>query len=250
MIIKEIRDGVMVLTFMHEKPQNPFGRQMQEWLMEYLDEAEADDNINSILMTGGLDRSFCVGGDFTEVIAIDSSFDAISNALQEVCDFYKHILRITKPIIAAIDHYAIGIGFQMSMLVDYRIATDRVKFIMPELKHGIACTLGGALIEHLINRHEMMRICYDCDRLPIDYIQRVGIVNEVVPPEQLLETAFEKARTYGSWPSIPFRNTKKVNNQRFIEAIEAAEEGTIQAHYLTLSGNIHKPHMKRILKRE
>jgi carboxymethylproline synthase len=250
MIHKEIREGVYIMTFMHPKPQNPFGDEMQSLLLEGLQEAENRNDVKSILLTGGIDRSFCVGGDFSEIIDMNTSFSKVSSLLGQVCAFYISILRITKPIIAAIDLYAIGLGFQMTMLTDYRIATNRAKFIMPEIKNGVACTLGGAMVEHLINRHEMMRICYDCDVLPIDYCEKVGIVNKVVSPELLLNTAFQKALDYGNYPSIPFRNTKKLNNERFIKVIQEAEQGTILAHYLTFSGSVHMPYMKNILKRE
>jgi carboxymethylproline synthase len=233
---------------MHPKPQNPFGDKMQEWLIEGLEEAENDDSVNSILLTGGLDRSFCVGGDFSEIIDMNTSFNKVSAFLGQICELYIKVLRVTKPIVSAVDHYAIGLGFQLVLLTDYRIGSDRAKFKMPEVRNGVACTLGGILLEQLVNRFEMMRICYEGDVLPIDYVKSIGILNEICTPEKLIDRAFEKAKEYGSFPSIPFRNTKKVNNDRLIKAIEDTTMGTILAHYYTFSGNVHKPYMRKILK--
>lgn len=248
MIKKELKDGVLIMTFMHEKRENPFGDKMQQLLLEDLALAEEDDDVKSVVLTGGLDRSFCVGGDFSEIIRMDTSYESVEKVLDQIIDLYIDILKVTKPIISAVDHYAIGLGFQMFLLTDYRIVSDRAKFIMPELKNGAACTLGGALIEFLVNRSEMMKICYDCERLDLDYLAQIGIINKKISPENLLQFAFEKAKTYGAYPSVPFRNTKRLNNSRFIKAIEAARKGTVVAHHLTLSGNSHKAHMHNVLK--
>lgn len=248
MINKELKNGVLTLTFMHKKPQNPFGDNMQNLLLEAMQEAENNDEVNCILMTGGLDRSFCVGGDFSEIINMKTDYDKISHVIGKIVELYISILKVSKPIIAAIDNYAIGLGFQLAILSDYRIATNRSKFCMPEVKNGVACTLGGLMLEHLINRQEMMRICYECDMLPIDYCKSVGIINEIVTPDQFLQKSFEKAQQYASYKSVSFRNTKLVNNNRFIEALKNVKEPAIMSHFKTFSGNVHQEYMQSILK--
>lgn len=250
MIEKELREGVLTLTFMHPKPQNPFGDRMQDLLMDALAEAEEDEQVRSILLTGGVDRSFCVGGDFSELVDMKTDFVRVSALLTKIVRLYISVLEVTKPVLAAVDHYAIGLGFQMVMLTDYRIGSDRVKFKMPEVKNGVACTLGGAMLDFFLNRVEMMRICYECDILPVEYVHRVGLVNEVVPADRLMDRAFEKALQYGNYNPTSYRNTKKINNTRFIKVLEDACEPTVLAHYLTFSGNVHKPYMRQILKRE
>lgn len=247
-LIKEINNGILTITFNHVKPQNPFSDNMQKMLMEYMKEAENDDTVKGVILTGGLDRSFSVGGDFSEVLTMDTSFENVDKVLRQVMDLYIKILNVSKPIVTAIDHYAIGMGFQIAVLGDYRVATERAKFKMPEVKNGVACSLGGVLLEHLLNRHEMIRICYECDTLPIEYCERTGIINAICSHEKLMENAILKAEQYASYNPVSFRNTKKVNNSRLIHAIENHKAAVVQSHYMSFSGKVHQTYMKHILK--
>ena len=173
-LIKEIRDDVLVLTFNHEKPQNPFSDALQEAILHALAQAEKDDYVKAVVLYGGQDRSFSVGGDFKEIID-KSTYEVVSKALTQVVDFYISILKFSKPIIGAIDNYCIGMGFQVSLCTDYRVVSDRAKFIMPELKNGVACTLGGLMLEYLIGRMNMIPICFDGEKIPLEDCKRFGI---------------------------------------------------------------------------
>lgn len=248
----EVNDhnGVRTLTFMHAKPQNPFGDHMQDLLFARLDEAEDDDNVRCIVLTGGHDRSFCVGGDFSEIVDMETSYEQVDRLIGKIIRLYNHVLNVTKPVVAAVDHYAIGLGFQIALLADYRIGSDRAKFRMPEVKNGVACSLGGVLIEHLINRYEMMRICYECDMLPLDYCVKSGILHEIVPHDRMLDRAQEKGEQFAAYSPVSFRNTKRVNNDRFVRAIDKDTQAVIESHHLTFSGKVHRPYMKKILKRD
>lgn len=247
-LLRENRNGILIITFNHAKPHNPFNDSMQKLLIEYMKEAENDESVKSVILTGGHDRSFSVGGDFSEVLSMDTSFENVDKVLRQVMDLYIEILKLSKPLVTAIDHYAIGMGFQIAILGDYRLAADRAKFKMPEVKNGVACSLGGVLLEHLINRHEMMRICYECDTLPLEYCEKIGIVNYVCSHENLMEIALQKAEQYALYNPISFRNTKKVNNNRLINAIENHKEHVVQSHFLSFSGKVHQSYMKHILK--
>lgn len=247
-ILTKNEKGILTITFNHPKPQNPFSDGMQKALMQIMQEAENDNEVKAIILTGGFDRSFSVGGDFSEVLSMDTSFPNVDRTLRQVMDLYIEILKVSKPLIAAIDHYAIGMGFQIALLADYKVATNRTKFKMPEVKNGVACSLGGVLLEHLINRHEMMRICYDCETLSLEYCEKTGIVNYITAPEDCLNIAFNKALHYSSYNPVSFRNTKKVNNQRLINAIESHKEAVVQSHFLSFSGKVHENYMKKILK--
>ncbi|MBX7226512.1 MAG: enoyl-CoA hydratase/isomerase family protein [Chitinophagales bacterium] len=248
MLIKEIHDQVMVLTFNHEKPQNPFSDALQESVLNALSEAESDDNILAVVLYGGQDRSFSVGGDFKEIID-KSTYEIVSKALAQVVDFYISILKITKPVLAAIDHYCIGMGFQVSLCVDYRVVSDRAKFIMPELKNGVACTLGGLMLENLVGRLHMIPICFDGERIPLEDCKRFGIANEITLAEDVLERTIAKAKYYGSFPSVAFRGTKRVNNARFIAALEAVKQDTIDVHFSVFDSQQHRKHMENILSK-
>lgn len=247
MTVKSDQHGdIRLLTFNHAKPTNPFSTEMMNDLITALDEAETDAGTRGIVLYGGEGRSFSAGGDFSEVIRLGGEKE-ISDLLNLVIDLYAAVLKVTKPVVAAVDNYAIGMGFQIALLCDYRVATKGARFIMPELKNGIACTLGGILLEVMTGRKRMMDICYSCDPLPIKKVRKWGIVNEIVK-ENPVPRALEMAGYYAGFPNEAFRNTKYVNNLRFLQAMENVRELTVEAHFKTLSSRKHVAYMESVLK--
>jgi carboxymethylproline synthase len=249
MILKrQLIDQVMVLTFNHEKIQNPFSEELYNAVLLALNEGEKDDKISAFVLYGGEDRSFSAGGDFKEIIDF-CTFERVKLALDNIIDFYIGILKINKPIIAAIDNYCIGMGFQVALCADYRIASDRAKFIMPELKNGVACTLGGLMLEHLVGRLQMIPICFDGNKIPLEDCKRLGIANEIHLAEDVLNAAVERAAYYGSFPTMAFRGTKRVNNNRFVQALESVRVDTSLVHYSVFESNQHRKHMENIISK-
>jgi len=247
-LLKQQKGNILLLTFNHEKAQNPFSEALQDAVTAAIAEAENDDNINAIVLYGGENRSFSVGGDFKEAVELGDPA-IIANALNKVVDLYVAILKCTKPVIAAVDKHAIGMGFQVAILVDYRICTETTSFIMPELKNGVACTLGCAMTEYLHGRFIMQEICYEGNKIPINNLIHWKIVNETVTESTLVERAIEKAKQYGAYPSKAFRGTKRINNSRFIKLLEEVRQHTIDVHTDVFISKEHRRHMENILGR-
>lgn len=243
---KQLHDKVMVLTFNHEKIQNPFSEELYIAVIDALKEGEQDDKVEAFVLYGGDERSFSAGGDFKEIIEY-CTFDRVKLALDNIIDFYISILKITKPVVAAVDNYCIGMGFQVALCTDYRVVSDRAKFIMPELKNGVACTLGGLMLEFLIGRLQMIPICFDGNKIPLNDCKRLGIANEIHLAEEVLKIAIERAAYYGSFPTMAFRGTKRVNNLRFVNALEQVREETSIVHFSVFQSNQHRKHMENII---
>lgn len=245
---KELMDTVLVLTFNHEKPQNPFSEGLQDAVIEALHEASENKDVNAVVLYGGDNRSFSVGGDFKEAIELGEA-SVIAHALNKVVDLYIELLKFNKPLIAAVDNFAIGMGFQIALLTDYRVGTERTTFLMPELKNGVACTLGGVMTEFILGRFIMQDICYGNQKIKMEDALHWKLINEIVSSESLLDTAVAKATVYGTYPQTAFQGTKQVNNQRFINAIEACRQATIDVHTSVFLKKEHHQHMSTILSK-
>lgn len=246
LIINEQYDDVLVLTFNHPKPQNPFNAAMQMELMKHLNEANKNDQIKAIVLYGGKDRSFSAGGDFKEIIVLQDE-KIVANYLNDIIDFYINILSINKPIIAAVDSYAIGIGFQVALCADYRIGTSSTRYLMPELKNGVACTLGGLMTEFILGRFIMQQICYECEVISVQQSLDWKLLNEITETKTIVERAIEKAKFFGNFPDKAFRGTKQVNNKRFIKQLNEVREDTINVHCDVVINKQHVKYMENIL---
>ena len=245
-LLQEQRENILLLTFNHVKPQNPFSDELQDALMEAIGNAEKNDAVHGVVLFGGHGRSFSVGGDFKEAIELGDA-GIIGNALSKVVDLYIAILRLNKPLIAALDNHVIGMGFQIAILADHRIATGNTSFLMPELKNGVACTLGCAMTEYLFGRFIMQEICYEGNKISLQDALHWKLINEISEKEYVLEKAIKKAIQYSKFPQKAFRGTKQVNNKRFIDILESVRQDTIDVHTDVFLNKEHHSHMETIL---
>ena len=244
---KRIEGNICVLTFNHEKEQNPFSEELQDAVREALKNAEGDETVHGVVLYGGPNRSFSVGGDFKEIIKKSDNAE-FARALNKIIDFYQDILAFSKPCLAATENYVIGMGYQVALCCDFIHAAENSKFLMPELKNGVACTLGGLMLEHVVGRAKMIKICYDCRSLNLEYAIDIHLVAAVHPASDTLEKTIEHAKILATYPSHAYRATKRVNNKRFIDALESVRQATIDAHCEVFNSRQHLDHMKRVLE--
>lgn len=241
-------EGIRILTLAHEKPTNPFGKEMAEAFMTALCEADGDDHVGAIVVNGGRDRSFSAGGDFNEVmlLATDESVDELIDWITEL---YLTVLDTSKPTIAAIDRYAIGLGFQLAMLFDWKIMSTRANLVMPELEHGIGASMGAAILSTIssydIARHAIM----SCRPIGADTALRWGMVDEACEPEFLLDRAMQRARRMARYPDIAFSATKHVLTDRLRATLEQTREDSKAVHRKTFAAKAMHDHFNNILGR-
>jgi carboxymethylproline synthase len=249
LILSEMHQDVLLLTFNHPKPQNPFNAAMQTELAKQLMEADKNESVKAVVLYGGKNRSFSAGGDFKEIMEELNSKEIIAAYLNNIVDFYIHILSFSKPLVAAVNNYAIGVGFQVALCTDYRIGTNDTKYLMPELKNGVACTLGGLMTEFIFGRFVMQEICYECKTLSAEQSLQYKLLNTISTNEDIIEKAIEKATYYGNFPHIAFRGTKQVNNKRFIHELNKVRQDTANVHCEVILNQEHKKYMESILGR-
>lgn len=121
---------------------------------------------------------------------------------------------------------------------------------MPELKNGVACTLGGLMTEFILGRFAMQEICYDCKTLSVEQSLHYKLLNDVSTTEDIIDKAIEKANYFGNFPHIAFRGTKQVNNKRFIEALNNVRQDTANVHSDVILNQEHKKYMESILTKK
>lgn len=242
-------DGVLVIQFNHEKPQNPVSQALGESIIKACEQAHADDHVKAIVLTGGVGRSFSSGGDFNEVRRL-SSYHDVAAWIDRTIALYLSVLEIRKPTVAAIDEYAIGIGFQLALSCDWRIGTPECKHSMWELKHGIACTIGGYMLEKQLTRAEMTELVFGAEVIPAGKALEYKVLNEIVSRELLLSRAIEKARQLADYPQVPYQKTKASINRSFIEGLKSVAQNSKDVHAASFGAGAATAHFNRVLKAE
>lgn len=247
----EITDRIAKVQFSREKDTNSFSRQMTLELLEVCrqvraDGASAEPKISALILTGGTGRSFSVGGDFNDVSKL-SEEAAIREYLAEIIDLYIGILQVDIPVVAAVDRFAIGQGLQVALMADWRIGAQTCQLQMPELKNGVACPLGSIILEVLLGRAKMQELVFDCEFIDPATARALGLLNQLCQPADLQAAALERARRFAAYPRIPFVTTKKGQNQRLVDALEAVREPAARAHVASFLARAGKKHFEKVL---
>jgi enoyl-CoA hydratase/carnithine racemase len=195
-ILQEQRDDVVVLTLNRPERLNAWTPKMTHELTEAILAAEADASVGAIVLTGA-GRGFCAGADIEAVFEAQLEGDASAGAMPQDRDWVQ-LLRSTKPIVAAINGPAIGMGLTMVLPCDRLVAARGAKLsvrfvkmgLVPELASSLflpaRCGLGVASDLMLSGRTLLAE-----EALPL------RLVDEVVEPDELLDVAIARARSYG-----------------------------------------------------
>lgn len=174
------------------RPQalNALNRQVLEELSAAFKEAEADSGANGVILTGTGEKAFVAGADISEInkLDADSSF-AFSRLGQNV---FSQIERFPKPVIAAVNGFALGGGCELAMACHLRTASDNAAFGQPEVNLGLIAGFGGTQrLPRLIGRAKATELLLTADRINAETALELGLVNYVFMLGELIDKTNE-----------------------------------------------------------
>ncbi|MBA01171.1 MAG: enoyl-CoA hydratase [Chloroflexi bacterium] len=183
---------VAVVTLNRPEALNAMNRAIRDELMDATFRVKTDDNLRVMVLTG-TGRAFCAGADLKERAKGDSDQSSGPASVINSSPSFT-TLDIGKPIIAAINGYALGGGLEMSLACDIRIASKNATFGLPEIVRGFFPGGGGPLkLPRLIPRAMAMEMLLTGDPIDADTALQWGLISRVVEPEELLPTAMQLA---------------------------------------------------------
>ncbi|MEM3731239.1 MAG: enoyl-CoA hydratase-related protein [Candidatus Bathyarchaeia archaeon] len=184
-IIYEKRENVAWITLNRPEVLNAQNDQMREELIQALEDARDDENIYVIVLTGAGDRAFSAGADISEFPKIVPS-DLIKRSGK--LRHYDLIRSIPKPVIAAVNGYALGGGCELAMACDIIIASENATFGQPEIRVGVIPGGGGTqILPRLVGEKIAKEMIFTGKSITAQEAYRLGMINKVVPKEKLLE---------------------------------------------------------------
>lgn len=175
-------------------------------LHEILRSAKADPEVRVLVMTGAGERAFCTGSDLKKSMPPQTSF--ASTYFDE--DNLLAPMEMWKPIICAINGYAIGGGLEMALACDIRIASEKASFGLSEVKVGSLPGLGGTQrLIRAIPKAMAMRMLLTGDRIDANEAHRIGLISDVVPADKLMEAAKAMAEKIASNAPLSVKAAKQ-----------------------------------------
>jgi 2-ketocyclohexanecarboxyl-CoA hydrolase len=195
-ILYEKDDGVAVVTINRPDKFNAFRARTCTELIEAFQDAWGDRSIGVVILTGAGDKAFCTGGDVSVRDADGYSGAASKRDIGlDIEDVHSLIRDIPKPVIAAVNGYAIGGGHVLHVICDLTIAADTARFGQVGPKVGsVDPGFGTALLARIVGEKKAREIWYLCEQYTAEECCEMGLVNKVVPAADLMATAHEWAQ--------------------------------------------------------
>jgi enoyl-CoA hydratase/carnithine racemase len=195
-ILVERRDHSVEVTLNRPDKMNALREQTAAELMDALAEAEGDSAVRSIVLAGA-GRAFCTGLDTGETqIAPGEQWEFYRRRRRgrKVNQVYRWVLECTKPVIAAIDGYALGGGLELALACDIIVASEAAQFGLPECRIGLMPGAGGTqLLPRLVGRYLAKELIFTGRRLGAAEARELRLVSHVVPKGEALTKARELA---------------------------------------------------------
>lgn len=205
-------------------------------------------DVAGLVLTGAGDRSFCAGSDIAEMASFDSK--AMHRMLGVERDMYLAALSCPKPVVAAVNGFALGAGCILVMACDYAIAATTSRFGTPELTIGVAAPLEGLLLPWIVGLGHARRLFYTGHQLDASEAARLGLVHEVTEPERCRARAVEVAREIAALPGASFRIQKELLHQLVSTGnLEAVVQSSRSAASLQFADDATTGSMRRFLSR-
>jgi len=187
------RDSMATITVNRPSVRNALNAATVQELAAAFDHAKADPGVRVVILTGAGEKAFAAGADITEIAGLDEISGAeFSRRGQAVFD---SIDSLGKPVIAAVNGYALGGGCELAMACTLRIASENAVFGQPEVKLGLIPGYGGTKrLPRLIGRSRALQLLLTGDTVPAYDALRLGLVDVVVPQESLMSKAEDLAQ--------------------------------------------------------
>lgn len=212
-ITLSVEEGVALLTVNRPKVLNALNKATISELGAAIAAIAADDSARAVVITGAGEKAFVAGADIAEVNSLESPIDGMrtSESLHAVFDA---IAALPKVVIAAINGFALGGGLELALGCDIRLASETAQVGLPEVNLGLIPGWGGGLrLQRLVGTGMAKYLVLTGERIPAAEALRLGLVEKVYPPEELLPAAMSLARTIGGNAPLATAFAKRLLNE-------------------------------------
>lgn len=230
------RDGaVAIVTLNRPKVLNALNALMIAELGGALHALDDDATVRAVVLTGAGERAFAAGADIGELSALPSAVGGVAKA-RSGQGLTLQIERMRKPVIAAINGFALGGGCELALSCDIRLASDKAKFGQPEVNLGLMPGFGGTQrTARLLGRGMAMYLCLSAEMIDAAEALRAGLVEKVVPGDELLAEAKRIAALIASKAPLAVEAVKRAIDEGI--ALSTAAGLELEAlHFGTLIG--------------
>ena len=192
-LLYEKRNGIGYVAVNRPEKLNALNRKTMDELHDCFQEIERDDEVRAVILTGAGEKAFVGGADINE-LAVQTPVEGkeLSRRGQKILDLIEHL---GKPVIAAVNGYALGGGCELALACTIRIASENARLGQPEVKLGLIPGYAGTQrLPRLVGRGRALEMVLSGEPVSAAEAYRIGLVNQVVPAQDLIATAEKLAQ--------------------------------------------------------
>jgi enoyl-CoA hydratase len=230
-LLVDIDGGIATVTINRPKVLNALSVETTRELGAAMDAVAADRAVGAVIITGAGDRAFVAGADIG-VLATYGPVEARDAAYLGQSTFDK-VEECPKPVIAAINGFALGGGCELALACHIRLAADSAKIGVPEINLGVIPGHGGTQrLVRLLGKGRALELICTGDHISAEEAARIGLVNAVYPADELMQQARELAEKFASKPPVALRYALEAVNQGVNATLKEGQ--AIEAHLFGL----------------
>lgn len=247
-ILFQVENGIAKITFNRPKVLNAMSYDVMSELAEALKICDRDEAVKAIILTGAGEKAFVAGADISQMQ------NATSVDIMKLMELGQRTLRFLetmgKPSIAAVNGFALGGGTEIALACDIRIAAENAMFGQPEILIGILPGWGGTQrLPRLVGMGIAKELILTGSQINAKRAYEIGLVNKVVPAQQLMEEAEKLAQKFVALPGFALKMAKNAMNFGFDMALEGGVKLELSAISQCFSTQDQKEGMKAFLEK-
>ncbi|WP_316786042.1 enoyl-CoA hydratase/isomerase family protein [Pedobacter frigiditerrae] len=222
-IIAEVKDQIFYITINREQKLNALNKEVLTELADAIAFASKSEEVRGVLITGAGEKAFVAGADISEFqnYSLAEGKELARSGHQNVFDAIENC---PKPVVAAINGFALGGGLELAMACHIRVASDNAKLGLPEVTLGLIPGYGGTQrLTQLVGKGRAIEMITTADMITAEKAYRTGLVNEVVPQVELIAKAEEILNKIKTRAPLAIANAIKAVNASLKENINGFE---------------------------
>ena len=203
-----IKDHVATITLNRPEKHNAMDNEMYAAISSYLGEIDSDDDIWVGVVTGAGEKAFTAGADLVGMHGTAEKAEVGWSSPRSTR--FDLGLEVQKPLIAAVNGYCLAGGLELALVCDIRIASEKAQFGCPEVKWNLLHGYGAQLLPRIVGTSNAMYMLLTGQFIDATEALRIGLVNEVLPPDRLMSRAYELAAIICDNGPMAIRMTKEL----------------------------------------
>jgi len=222
-IIYEKSEGIATITLNRPEALNAFSKETVEEIVQALEDIKNDENIRVVVLTGAGEKAFSAGANIKTMVGMTAlKARELSFMGEKLCLAFENL---EKPVIAALNGYALGGGLEVAMSCDLRIASENARMGQTEVNIGLIPGWGGTQrLTRLIGKTKAKELVFTGRMIDAKTAEQLGIINMVVPPDKFKEAVRQFALELASKPPVALKVAKALINKGADIGLDSALE--------------------------